>query len=58
MKNTSTFSMSNTTEAEALMSYLNDCGISARRKGNVVKADGDTNLVFYLYNKFMQIALI
>lgn len=58
MKNTSTFSMSNAAEADALIAYFHDCGISATRKGSIVKAAGDTNLVFYLYNKFVQIVLI
>ena len=50
--------MENENEATALVSYFNTCGISASRKGAVVKANGDSNLLAYLYEKFVTIALI
>ena len=55
---TSTFNTSNETEATALVTFFNECGISASRKGVVVKASGDTQLLSYLYGKFVTIALI
>ena len=54
----STFTLDNENEAIALVAFFGDCGITASRKGNVVKAGGDTNLLGYLYEKFVTIALI
>lgn len=50
--------MNNESEATALVNYFGECGISASRKGAVVKASGDSNLLAYLYDKFVTIALI
>ena len=52
------FTLDNENEAKALVSFFGDCGITASRKGNVVKAGGDTNLLAHLYEKFVTIALI
>lgn len=52
------FILDNESEAIALVSYFGACGISANRKGNVVKASGDEKLLAYLYEKFVTIALI
>lgn len=54
----STFTLDNENEAIALVAFFGDCGITASRKGNVVKAGGDANLLGYLYEKFVTIALI
>ena len=58
MKNTATFSMASVSEADALVAFFSDCGISATRKGCVVKASGDKSLVEGLFDKFVMIALI
>ena len=50
--------MNNENEAIVLVGFFGDCGITASRKGNVVKATGDSALLGYLYNKFLTIALI
>lgn len=50
--------MLNENEAMALVHFFLDCGVSASRKGNIVKANGDANLLTYLYEKFLTIALI
>ena len=50
--------MNNENEAIILVRFFDECGISANRKGNVVKANGDSTLLGYLYNKFLTIALI
>ena len=55
---TTTFTMANETEATALVKFFGDCGISANRKGNSVKASGEPDIVSYLYEKFLTIALI
>lgn len=55
---TSTFTMDNEKEAIALVSYFSNCGVTASRKGVVVKAKGETSLLGYLYEKFVTIALI
>jgi len=55
---TTTFTMNNENEAIVLVGFFGECGISASRKGNVVKASGDINLLAYLYEKFLTIALI
>lgn len=52
------FILDNESEAIALVNYFGACGISANRKGNVVKASGDDKLLAYLYEKFVTIALI
>ena len=54
----SIFTMNNENEAIVLVRFFCECGISANHKGNVVKATGDTNLLAYLYEKFVTIALI
>lgn len=54
----STFTMDNENEATALVKFFTDCGISASRKGNVVKATGESNLLSHLFNKFVTIALL
>ena len=54
----SIFTMNNENEAIVLVRFFDECGISANHKGNVVKANGDTNLLAYLYEKFVTIALI
>ena len=55
---TTTFTMNNENEAIVLVGFFGECCISASRKGNVVKAAGDINLLAYLYEKFLTIALI
>ena len=55
---TNNFTMLNENEAMALVHFFLDCGVSASRKGNIVKANGDANLLAYLYEKFLTIALI
>ena len=55
---TSTFPMNNENEAIALVKFFTDCGLTASRKGNVVKASGDASLLSHLFNKFVTIALI
>lgn len=58
MATSNTFKMNNENEATALVNYFATCGVSATRKGAVVKASGDSNLLAYLYEKFVTIALI
>ena len=58
MATSNTFKMENENEATALVTYFSTCGVSATRKGAVVKANGDSNLLAYLYEKFVTIALI
>jgi len=55
---TNIFTTENENEAVALVRFFGECGITANRKGNVVKATGDTTLLAYLYEKFVTIALI
>ena len=50
--------MENENEAIVLVNFFGECGIQATRKGNVVKANGEPNLLSYLYEKFVTIALI
>ena len=50
--------MDNENEAKALVKYFADCGVSATQKGKVVKANGDADILSYLYGKFVTIALI
>ena len=50
--------MNSESEAIALVKFFGDCGISANRKGNVVKASGETKLLAYLFDKFVTIALV
>ena len=45
-------------EAIALVKYFSDCGINASRKGKLVKASGDSNLLAHLFTKFVTIVLI
>lgn len=55
---TSTFTTGNETEAIALVTFFSDCGISASRKGLVVKANGEPNLVAHLFDIFIINALV
>ena len=55
---TSTFNTSNETEAIALVTFFNECGISASRKGVVVKAVGEPKLVGHLFDIFVINALV
>lgn len=55
---TSTFNTLNENEATALVSFFTDCGISASRKGLVVKAVGEPSVIGYLYEKFVINALV
>jgi hypothetical protein len=55
---TSTFNTSNETEATALVTFFNECGISASRKGVVVKAVGEPKLVGHLFDIFVINALV
>lgn len=55
---TNTFTMQNENEAIVLVNFFGECGVSAKHKGNVVKANGDSALLGYLYDKFVTIALI
>lgn len=55
---TSKFTMENENEATALVQYFTNCGVTANRKGVVVKANGEPTLLAYLYEKFVTIALI
>ena len=50
--------MANEGEATALVNFFEDCGITASRKGCIVKANGDAHIVAYLYEKFVTLALI
>lgn len=58
MATTNTFKMDTENEATALVSYFATCGVSASRKGVIVKASGESKLLAYLYDKFVTIALI
>jgi hypothetical protein len=55
---TSTFNAGNENEAIALVTFFNDCGITASRKGLVVKATGEPSLVGHLFNIFVIKALV
>ena len=55
---TMTFTMGSENEATALVVYLADCGISAKRKGLSVKATGEPHLLSYLFDTFVKIALV
>lgn len=55
---TSTYNACNETEAIALVTFLNDCGITASRKGLTVKATGEPSLVGHLFNIFVIKALV
>lgn len=50
--------MNNESEATALVNFFSECGITASRKGNVVKANGESKMLAYLFEKFVTIALI
>ena len=54
----SIFTTNSESEATALVNFFAECGITASRKGKAVKASGDANLLAYLYEKFVTIALI
>jgi len=55
---TNTFPMANENEAIALVIFFNECGISASRKGMVVKATGEPKLVGHLFDIFIINALV
>ena len=55
---TSTFNTSNENEAIALVTFFHECGISASRKGVVVKAVGEPKLVGHLFDIFVINALV
>lgn len=55
---TSTFNTGNETEAIALVTFFSECGISASRKGVVVKATGEPNLISHLFDIFIINALV
>ena len=55
---TNTFPMANENEAIALVTLFNECGISASRKGMVVKATGEPKLVGHLFDIFIINALV
>lgn len=55
---TNTFTAGNENEAIALVTFFNECGISATRKGLVVKAVGEPKLVGHLFDIFIVNALI
>jgi len=55
---TNTFPMANENEAIALVTFFNECGISASRKGMVVKATGEPKLVGHLFDIFIINALV
>ena len=55
---TSTFTTENENEAIALVNFFGECGITASRKGNVVKATGEPKLVGHLFDIFIINALI
>ena len=50
---TSTFNTGSEIEALALVGFFSECGISASRKGLVVKAVGDPNLISHLFDIFI-----
>lgn len=54
----STFTTSSENEAIALVTFFSDCGISASRKGLVVKATGELNLVAHLFDIFITNVLV
>ncbi len=54
----STFTTSSENEAIALVTFFSDCGISASRKGLVVKATGEPNLVAHLFDIFITNVLV
>lgn len=54
----STFTTGSENEAIALVTFFSDCGISASRKGLVVKATGEPNLVGHLFDIFIINALV
>lgn len=55
---TSSFPMNTEDEAIALVKYFSDCGITASRKGKLVKASGEPNLVSHLFDIFIINALV
>ena len=55
---TNTFPMNTENEATALVTFFNECGISASRKGLVVKAIGEPKLVGHLFDLFIINALV
>ena len=48
-----TFKTTTENECTALTNYFNECGIKATRKGLVVKAEGEDNIIDYLYHIFV-----
>lgn len=55
---TNTFTTGNENEAIALVGFFTDCGISATRKGVVVKAKGEPKMVGHLFDIFILTALV
>lgn len=55
---TNTFPMATENEATALVAFFTECGISASRKGLVVKAVGEPKLVGHLFDIFIINALV
>lgn len=53
-----TFPTNNENEAIALVTFFNECGISASRKGLEVKAVGEPKLVGHLFDIFIINALV
>lgn len=45
-------------EAIALVAFFEGCGLTASRKGLVVKASGDENLLNHLFDKFITTVLV
>ena len=55
---TNTFNAGNENEAVALVTFFSECGISASRKGLVVKVVGEPKLVGHLFDIFIINALV
>ena len=45
-------------EAIALVSFFEGCGLTASRKGCVVKVSGEENFVAHLFDKFITTVLV
>lgn len=55
---TNTFQTPDEKEAIALVSFFNECGFPASRKGLTVKVEGDPSIVGHLFNIFIINALV
>lgn len=55
---TNTFVANNENEAEALVEFFKNCGVSASRKGLSVKAIGEPKYVEHLFNIYIINALV